>query len=130
MNLFSFAAFKSLSLSLFFVILNAVSLIVDFIELILWQVSASWFWISDSFPRFRFLPQIQNSFSYYFFKYIFCSFFLSSSSGIPIMRMLLCMMVSLSYLSLVSFIIVFSLPFSLVAFYYSLLQATDLFCFL
>ena len=75
-------------------------------------------WISLSLPCFGFVELLGGVYSYlssdlgsfghYFFKYFFCPF-LSSLSGIPIMYMLFCLMVSHRSLRLCSlFFIIFS----------------------
>ena len=70
------------------------------------NLCASWIWISVSFPRLGKFSAIisSNKFS--------AAFSLSSLSGTPIILMLLCLMESLSSLSLFSFyIILLSLSF-------------------
>ena len=61
---------------------------------------ASWIWVC-------FLHQVREVFSHYFFKYVFYLFFppsLSFPSGIPIMLMLVCLMLSPKSLRLSSFL--------------------------
>ena len=77
---------------------------VDLLGLILlWVLCASWIWIFVSFPIFKMFSSVisSNKFS--------APFSLSSTSGKPIMQMLLHLMILLSYLNVFSFFIIFFL---------------------
>ena len=119
---FFFCFFINSPLSLLFGILITMCLGVDLLGLILLGVlSASWIWILVSFSRLGNFPTIiySNRFS--------APFCLSSTFGIPIMQMLLCLMMALFPLIYSPFFIVCfsSLMFSLIALYHSLIQVAD-----
>ena len=119
---FSLAAFKIFSLSLTFVVL-IMYLGVSLCGFISSETpSASYTWTSVSFFRLVNFPAIISSDTFYT---LFC---LSSSSGTPIMWILVCSMLFHRSLKLSPFLfIVFFLLFQLDDFYYSVFHITYVF---
>ena len=98
---FSLAAFKILSLLLFFTNLITTCLSVDLFGFILFgTLCASWTWMSVSFPRLGKFSAIISS------NKLSAPFSLSSLSGTPIVQMLTCLMLSQRSLKVSSFFII------------------------
>ena len=105
---FSLAAFKVCSFYLVFVSLINMCLGVFHLKFTLFGIWVSWTWVAVSFP-------ILGTSSTIIFSSIFsCPFFLSSSSGTPMIRMLEHLMLSWRSLRFSSFVfILFSSPLHL-----------------
>ena len=101
------SSFLLLLLRTSIIIFITVCLGVDFLVLIFWGKSLYFLDLDICF-----LPQIREFLSYYIFKYIFAPFCLSSSSEMPIMGMLLCLMESLSSLRQYSILNIFFFSFA------------------
>ena len=101
-------AFNILSLSFIFVSLILSVSVYSSLGLSFLVLCASWTWLTISlFP-------VREDFGYYFFKYFLRSF-LSFPSGLPIMSMLVCLMLSHSSLGM-SFFFFFPHPFFYILF--------------
>ena len=95
---FSLAAFKIFSLSLIVVSLINMCLGVFLLGFILCGTHcAFWIWVSGSFPMLGIFSAIIS------WNIFFVAFYLSSPSGTPIIRMLVCLTLSQSSLRLASF---------------------------
>ena len=111
---FSLAAFNICSLCLIFVNLINMCLGVFHLGLILFgTLWVSWTWVIISFP-------ILGKFSTIISSMISWSFFLSSSSGTPIIQMLGCLILSQRSLRLSSFLLFFFFPLCFIYFHHSI----------